>query len=52
MVITRKPLGLGDVKLMAAAGLLLGWQQIILALIIGSIIGSLIGIGLIVSKKN
>ncbi len=35
-------IGFGDVKLMAAAGLLLGWQKIILALIIGSVAGSVI----------
>lgn len=35
-------LGMGDVKLMAAAGLLLGWQKIILAVLIGSIAGVVI----------
>lgn len=35
-------LGMGDVKLMAAAGLLLGWQKIILAVLIGSIAGAVI----------
>lgn len=43
-------MGMGDVKLMAAAGLLLGWQKVILALMLGAIIGSLIGVGLIVTK--
>lgn len=35
-------IGGGDIKLMAAAGLLLGWQHILLALMIGSIAGSII----------
>ncbi len=35
-------MGGGDVKLMAAAGLLLGWKNILLALMIGSIAGSVI----------
>lgn len=35
-------MGMGDVKLVAAAGLLLGWQKMILALIIGSISGAVI----------
>lgn len=48
--ITRKPMGLGDIKLMAAAGLLLGWKEIILALMIGAIVGSIIGLALIVLK--
>lgn len=37
-------IGGGDVKLMAAAGLLLGWKLIILAFFIGCIVGSVIHI--------
>lgn len=37
-------IGGGDVKLMGAAGLLLGWQNIILAFFIGCILGSVIHI--------
>ncbi len=39
-----RAIGGGDVKLMAAAGLLLGWQKIILAFVIGCIVGSIIHI--------
>lgn len=39
-----KGLGFGDVKLMAAAGLLLGWQRILLAMIVGSVAGAIIHI--------
>ena len=35
-------LGMGDVKLMAAAGLLLGWPRIVLSMLLGSILGSII----------
>ena len=35
-------LGMGDVKLVAAAGLLLGWQNMLLAVLVGSISGALI----------
>ena len=35
-------MGLGDVKLMAAAGLLLGWQRILLSMLIGSVAGAAI----------
>lgn len=35
-------IGGGDIKLMFAAGLLLGWKHIILALVIGCIIGSIV----------
>ena len=46
-------MGDGDVKLMFAAGLLLGWKKIILALIIGCILGSIIHLILMkVSKKG
>ena len=39
-----RAMGGGDVKLMAAAGLLLGWQKIFLGFIIGCIVGSVIHI--------
>ena len=35
-------LGMGDVKLVAAAGLLLGWPRMILAVLVGSLSGALI----------
>lgn len=37
-------IGGGDIKLMAAAGLLLGWQSVLLSLFIGSLAGSVIHI--------
>jgi len=50
--ITRgKGIGGGDIKLMAAAGLLLGWQGILLALVIGSVSGSVIHIALMKFRK-
>lgn len=39
-----RAIGGGDVKLMAAAGLLLGWKEIILAFLIGCILGTIIHI--------
>ena len=39
-----KAIGGGDVKLMGAAGLLLGWKNILLAFVIGCIVGSIIHI--------
>ena len=48
-----KGMGGGDIKLMAAAGLLLGWQKIFFVMAIGSILGALIhGIIMKVSKKD
>ena len=44
-IVTRgRGIGGGDIKLMGAAGLLLGWKHIIFALVIGCIIGSVIHI--------
>lgn len=37
-----KAIGGGDIKLMAVAGLILGWEKIILAFLIGCILGSVI----------
>lgn len=43
LLISRgRAIGGGDVKLMAAAGLLLGWKEIILAFFIGCVLGSVI----------
>lgn len=39
-----KGMGYGDVKLMGAAGFVLGWQNILLAMMIGSITASIFGI--------
>ena len=42
-IITKgRAIGGGDIKLMAAAGLLLGWQLIVLAFFIGCILGSML----------
>lgn len=38
----KEGLGFGDVKLAAAAGLLLGWQKLILAVLLASVIGSIL----------
>ncbi|MCL2529474.1 MAG: prepilin peptidase [Coriobacteriia bacterium] len=44
--------GLGDVKLIAAAGLFLGWQLVLLAAFIGVLIGGIYGIYLLVTRKK
>jgi len=44
--------GFGDVKLMAAAGLFLGWQNCLVALFIGVVIGGVYGIILLITKKK
>lgn len=42
LVTKGRGIGGGDIKLMAAAGLFLGWKNIILAFVIGCILGSII----------
>jgi len=44
--------GFGDVKLMASAGLFLGWQNCLLALFIGIIIGGVYGAILLAARKK
>ena len=52
LVTGGRGIGGGDIKLMAAAGLLLGWQNIIVALFAGGIIGSIIHITLMIVLKK
>ncbi len=48
-----RAMGGGDVKLMAALGLLLGWQKILLVLLLGAVFGTLVhGIRMLVFKDG
>ena len=42
LLFKREAMGFADVKLAAAAGLLLGWQKFILAILVGSVVGSVV----------
>jgi len=44
--------GMGDIKLIAAAGLLLGWQLVLVAIFTAILIGGAWGIYLLVSRKK
>ena len=48
-VFGKEGMGGGDIKLMAMVGAFLGWQPVLLAIMIGSLLGSLVGGGLIVT---
>lgn len=53
LILTRgRGIGGGDIKLMAVAGLCLGWQNIVLALVIGCVVGSVIQCIIIAVTKN
>ena len=46
-VFGKEGMGGGDIKLMAMVGAFLGWQPVLLAIMIGSFLGSIVGVGLI-----
>lgn len=52
VILKKEGLGLGDVKLAAAAGLFLGWQRFILAILIASLLGSIIMLSLGAVRKE
>ncbi|MGI6748524.1 MAG: prepilin peptidase [Anaerovoracaceae bacterium] len=45
-------MGGGDIKLMAAAGLFMGWKLILLSLFIGAIYGGIVSIFIVIGKKE
>lgn len=45
-------LGMGDVKMLAMIGAFLGWQQMLLTLVLASFAGALIGMGLIALQRG
>lgn len=53
LILTRgRGIGGGDIKLMAAAGLCLGWMNILFALTVGCVVGSIIQCIVIAVTKN
>ena len=45
-------LGMGDVKMLAMIGAFLGWQQMMVTLILASVTGSLVGVGLLATGRG
>lgn len=44
-------MGMGDVKLLAMIGALLGWRSVILVIFFGSVLGTLVGVPLMLLKR-
>jgi len=49
-VISKGGMGGGDIKLMAAAGIFLGWKGVLVAMTFGSLIGAIVSLTLIAMK--
>ncbi len=45
-------MGMGDVKMLGMIGAFLGWQLVILTLVLASFLGSIVGIGLLASRRG
>jgi leader peptidase (prepilin peptidase)/N-methyltransferase len=45
-------LGMGDVKMLGIVGAFLGWEQVIVTLVLSSVAGSLFGLGLIATGRG
>ncbi len=45
-------LGMGDVKMLAMIGAFLGWQLMLLTLVLASFAGSVVGVGLMATRRG
>ena len=45
-------LGMGDVKMLAMIGAFLGWQSMLVTLLLASLLGSVVGIGMMASSRG
>lgn len=48
----KEGMGYGDFKLFAALGAWLGWQQLLLIILLSSVVGAVVGIGLILARNR
>ena len=52
LTLPREAMGLGDVKFMAAIGAFLGWQAVLVALVVSVFAGAIIGLVMLAMKKG
>lgn len=51
-VFKREAMGMGDVTLFMMVGAFLGWQRVLLTLILASILGSVVGLAIVAKKRR
>jgi leader peptidase (prepilin peptidase)/N-methyltransferase len=51
-LLSRGGMGGGDIKLIAMIGAFLGWQAVLVTILLGALLGALVGLGLIMLKKK
>lgn len=51
IILSRGGMGMGDMKLLAVMGVILGWQHTLITFMLACLIGTIIGVGLILTKK-
>jgi leader peptidase (prepilin peptidase)/N-methyltransferase len=52
LITGKEGMGYGDFKLLALFGAWLGWQYLILIILLSSLVGAIVGISLIISGKQ
>ena len=52
LVRKEEGMGMGDVKMLAMIGAFLGWQAVLLTLVLSSFSGALIGIGMLATSRG